>query len=327
MKDSHNRYVLDELIADERFQNYCLKKNTADVEYWQDIIFKNWSQRLVFEEAYDAVVFLSDSQIYDGRPLATKVVPLKQIGNEVHVVKKGKKKWTVIGAVASCLLLIAFSISFLQPQPLPAMLMVATDVDEVKTVVLPDGSTAILNGNSTMTYPKEMFAKNRYVTFSGEVFFEVQSTLGKDQFTVKSKYGNIVVTGTKFNLKDRGEVFESTLIEGAIIFQKDNMDDILMSAGDQLIVKNNTIKIVRTRVEEVTAWQEGRIVFKDRSMREVIMRLKQNYGLEVVVHKKSLMNKKISANMVTKDPLLLLQSIGAIYDFEVVSDEGQVVLK
>lgn len=66
-----------------------------------------------------------------------------------------------------------------------------------EAVALPDGSQVFLNHNSSISYAKEF--KPRAVKLSGEAFFKVVP--GASNFTVRTKYGDVAVLGTEFNVK------------------------------------------------------------------------------------------------------------------------------
>jgi len=79
MRHKTTKYKVDELVADEQFQNYCRGTNAHDVTHWEDLILSNWSQRRVFEQAYTIVSSLSDKRIF-AKPLSMSL-------RQLHMVK------------------------------------------------------------------------------------------------------------------------------------------------------------------------------------------------------------------------------------------------
>ncbi len=65
-----------------------------------------------------------------------------------------------------------------------------------KIVILPDGSSAFMNVESSIAYDEDFV--ERVVTQRGEVFYVV--TQGKGPFEVRTELGTIAVTGTQFNV-------------------------------------------------------------------------------------------------------------------------------
>lgn len=95
--------------------------------------------------------------------------------------------------------------------------MFISTTDNYNIVNLPDGSTAFLNSNSSLEYD-EIFAK-RIVRQTGEVYYDVAK--GKSQFHVLTEKGEIIVLGTKFNVKSDLEKLELEVEEGVVELQID----------------------------------------------------------------------------------------------------------
>src|SRR5687768_9468757 len=75
----------------------------------------------------------------------------------------------------------------------------STGYGETHNIILPDGSTVILNGNSTFRYENELTTDPREVYLDGEAFFSVTPTKSKQKFIVNiSDKMNVEVLGTKF---------------------------------------------------------------------------------------------------------------------------------
>jgi len=84
--------------------------------------------------------------------------------------------------------------------------------DNFEVVVLPDGSIAYLNNNSSIEYDKNF--NQRIVRQKGEVFFDVRK--GESPFIVKTELGEIEVLGTKFNVRSDNKELEVEVQEGTI---------------------------------------------------------------------------------------------------------------
>src|SRR5690606_6177549 len=70
------------------------------------------------------------------------------------------------------------------------------------------GTTILLNGNTTLAYPKQMLQNIRLVKLKGEAFFDVAKN-EKKPFLIVSKDFTTQVVGTSFNIdSDIGRVVE-----------------------------------------------------------------------------------------------------------------------
>jgi len=315
------KYTVEELVADEGFQNYCLNKNEDDVRLWEDVILSHWNQKSTFEKANNIIVSLSDNRVFDNTKLSAKVVSMAP----KQARRSPLKKYMLVASSFLVVAMFYIGSSFFQ-QPETVMITQSTNQGEAKKVILPDGSIANLRGNSSLTYPTLM-DHTRKVSFEGEVFFEIKTKEDKQFFTVSGAYGEIIVTGTKFNLKHRNSIFEATLVEGSIIYRKENMEDIHLQPSDQLNFAQNEIRIRKVDTEVYTDSSQGRMIYKNVMIKDIIEQMKEDYGLMIIVKNDNLNSKKISANMITADPIKLLESIGLIYDFEVEKSGDKVILK
>lgn len=87
---------------------------------------------------------------------------------------------------------------------------------QAKEVVLPDGSTVKLKGNSTLAYGSD-FMNDRRVTLDGEAYFSVTHD-SDNRFTVENGNVRVVVLGTEFNVRalDGDRTAEVVLIKGKV---------------------------------------------------------------------------------------------------------------
>ncbi len=70
---------------------------------------------------------------------------------------------------------------------------------------LPDGSTFILNAESTLSYDSKNWSNNRRLELAGEAFFKVEKGT---KFSVHTSNGSVQVLGTEFNVRSRENTME-----------------------------------------------------------------------------------------------------------------------
>jgi len=320
MSHGKKKYSITELISDERFQNYCLQKNKQDEEYWKSIILQNWNQREVFEQAYISVRALTNENVYSTKKKEVKVISINQTPKSSNL---RNMFWFINGSVA--IVVLFFLIFNLSDKT--NYIKISSGIGETKNVILPDSTRIKLNSNSILVYEESM-RKTREVQLVGEGYFDVITLPNLAPFIVRTQHGNIEVTGTSFNVRSRKELFESTLIEGGITFKREGKNDVLLLPGDHLNISNNSLQITSEEVDSKIAWKDGRLFFKRASIDEISKRLKDDYGLSVIVENRKLKDKKINANILTSNPMDLLESIAAIYDFSIVKvTKDKVILK
>lgn len=164
------------------------------------------------------------------------------------------------------------------------VLMAQTIAQERKTIILPDGSTVQLNENSALHYRQD--ADARYVTLSGEAFFEVQHLDGKP-FIIESGEARTTVLGTSFNVRaypneERVEVSVSTgkvQVEAIAAPQQKAM----LAAGEAVAVRKKDLRLAAAEeiANNATAWKNRQFRFDDTPVDEVVMTLERYFGLKI----------------------------------------------
>ena len=150
---------------------------------------------------------------------------------------------------------------------------------EHKTVILPDGTTVILNSCSSLRYPDKFVADNRLVEMKGEGFFQVS----KDEehpFIVRTTEGDVKVLGTSFNIKSYRDdnLFAVSVRTGKVEVQ---MEETLMRLlPDECLVynkKNGDITKRKENVEKITSWIQGGLYFNNTPIQSIVSDLERMY--------------------------------------------------
>jgi len=189
---------------------------------------------------------------------------------------------------------------------------------------LPDGSTGWLNSGSTLIFPTEFKGKSRDVSLEGEAYFEIQSNLNKP-FIVKGNEVTAIAYGTSINMRAYPEekLKEVTLVSGRIevyidrhgrIVNKMELKPDQMYQYDQTSQKS---KIISADAEQVIAWKEGKLVFKDDPLGQVVHQLNLWYNVNIVFKDKTLESfiYRASFQDETIDEVLKLLKISAPIEY------------
>lgn len=165
------------------------------------------------------------------------------------------------------------------------------------TLMLPDGTTVILNADSKLTYPNRFTGTERHVELTGEAYFNVAKDSLKP-FIVRANNISIRVLGTSFNVKAyEGESIQTTLIEGSVLITTDS-EHIMINPGDQLVIKNDTLSIRRIDVKTVyQGTRENRFIFDDEPLADVLKKLERWYDMEFLVSEESLYRIRFTGNL------------------------------
>ena len=155
---------------------------------------------------------------------------------------------------------------------------------------LPDGTVVWLNAASTIKYPQNYTKRNRQVMLTGEAYFDVSSDK-LHPFFVKTKNLLIEVTGTKFNVSEYdAENTSSVVLEKGIVSVKSlnssSSQQYKLVPGDKLastrmkgIVLDHNID-----VQKYVSWINGKLIFRDDPLGEILKKLSRWYNVEIVVN-------------------------------------------
>ncbi|MBX3242673.1 MAG: FecR domain-containing protein [Chitinophagaceae bacterium] len=151
-------------------------------------------------------------------------------------------------------------------------------------LVLPDGTGVWLNVASSVTYPTAFTGKERNVSITGEVYFEV---VKKNAMPFKVKAGNqlVEVLGTHFNINayDNEQTINTTLAEGKVKVTEKGSS--IMLQPDQQVQNNKEGKLTLVEhpdMEETLAWKDGLFHFNGTDIETIMRQVSRWYGVEVI---------------------------------------------
>lgn len=164
---------------------------------------------------------------------------------------------------------------------------------------LPDRSVVWLNSGSSLRYPSRFSGDKRKVELSGEAFFNVQ-TNPDIPFEVTIPSGlQILAYGTAFNINayQEDQTNEIVLQEG-IVDIKYKQQNMAMKPNDMICFYKNDHSIKRSvvNIEEKIAWKNGRIIFRNAPLEEVMKRLSRRYNVDITLHKEQNIDYRIRAS-------------------------------
>jgi len=217
-------------------------------------------------------------------------------------VGSGKKYQLLIWRAAAIFLLAVSSVSIylmLEKDKLQKDLVECfIPTAEIRELTLPDGTRVMLNSRSTLLYPEQFAGKTRSVYLIGEANFQVKPD-EKHPFIVKANDFQITALGTEFNVNAYPENNEliATLLEGSVKVEFNNLiSNVILKPSEQITYNKQTRKrsLQSPRIEDVTAWQRGELVFSDMHLDEIFTSLERKFPYTFVYSLHSLNNKSYS---------------------------------
>ena len=154
-------------------------------------------------------------------------------------------------------------------------------------LILSDSTKVWLNSETTLRFPVQFAADVRSVELTGEAYFEVSKN-EKKPFVVSSGNHLVKVLGTQFNISsyaDNPNIY-TTLAEGKVEVSSISNPEVtlMLKPSEQSILNssNNQIQKRTVDVNQYVAWKDGRFVFRDQTLEEIMRTLSKWYDVQVV---------------------------------------------
>jgi len=251
---------------------------------------------------------------------------------EKRTISLNRKVWMTPMRIAASVLVMALigaSLVFITGRFGSVTVYTAAN-ENVKSIILPDGSAVYLNANTGFSYPRRFGEKTREVKLDGEAFFEV--TPGKDRpFIIRAGDASIRVIGTSFNVftgnRDQHvEVYVSTgIVE--LFETKDQQNKVMLKPGEIGTFANSIIKSRQSENKNSIAWKtRDNLNFQDVRLSEVAEVLNHVYQVEINFRGQGLDTTKIMGSYQT-DPLdTILNIICTTNNLKIEKSDNKIYL-
>jgi len=190
-------------------------------------------------------------------------------------------------AAASIILLLG--VAFLSNRYLftPQEVIVARAGDELKEVLLPDGSSVTLNGMAELTYPEKFRNRKREVQLSGEAFFKVERNPQKPFKVRIEEKAMVEVLGTSFNIRSEqsGEAVSVLVLEGRVAFTdaEEKLSAIILNKDEQATLTRGILQREETINKNILSWKTGILYFDQSFIGDVVKQLALYYDREILL--------------------------------------------
>lgn len=297
-------------LSEETLRKYlegeCSEEDFIRINAWIKESEENARKLFLMEETYQAGKrnsFLERKQTEQAEARL-----YKRIGEETAARQRTLKlrSWMRYAAIIAVVLMTGTGLGYWMYQmPSSQDMLIANAGDDVRAVVLPDGTKVWLNHSAILTYPRQFADDERSVRLEGEAYFEVTKNPQKP-FIVKSDAMRVRVLGTTFNFKSSQgcRVAEASLIEGEIEVKGNNEEGMIVLAPGQKAELNKStgrlqVKQVDARMDAV--WHDGLIPFEQANVFAIAKTLERFYGVKIILSPDIQSNKTYSGVIKRKD--------------------------
>ncbi|MBI2262898.1 MAG: FecR family protein [Caulobacterales bacterium] len=222
---------------------------------------------------------------------------------------RARPRWVPMGAIAAgvAAVLVGGWILLQSPALVPqavsssAPATYRTEVGERSSITLADGSVVQLNTDSVLevNYVDE---RRDLRLLRGQALFEVAHDRNRP-FVVEAGGQTITALGTAFDVHVGAGETRVTLVEGRIEVRRVNGTRLFpvapevrkLTAGEQLVaIEERPFVVRRADLEKAVSWREGRVVFSDEPLAQVIEEINRYSTRKVVLGDGDLGEMKVS---------------------------------
>lgn len=201
-------------------------------------------------------------------------------------------------------------------------------------IVFSDGSKANLNSGSIIKYPVKFIEnKKREVFLEGEAFFDVTENKN-DLFVVNSNGINVEVYGTKFNVRNYSEDFNSdiVLVEGSVGIKNSGiLEETILKPGFRGSVNKENFSVETTKVNTkiYTSWIDGEVIFRNETFSQILKKLERLYNVTIIDNRQELSNEFFNAaiDVENEDIEKVLNYFNKIYKIEYQIFDNKIIIK
>lgn len=211
----------------------------------------------------------------------------------------------------------------------------STGVGEQHTIALGDGTRVTLNTDSKLSVNYND-AERRVRLDRGEAMFEVARNPNRP-FVVEAGDEQVRALGTTFVVRLDQTQVAVTLIEGhvevtephQVVSQEISPSKVaVLSPGERVTMRADTASVAvdRPKVEAVTAWRRGEVMFDDVSLADAVAEINRYGRTHVVVPDAALARLRVSGVFETRDPGEFAQAMAKLHGLTALRSGADIVL-
>lgn len=290
---AYQEYELRDFLTDEFFVRWVKSPTPETSHFWDKWIAQHPEKLAIILKAKQlihAVGYQHTHEISDQEYTEIYEAVIRQRAVRSFAPSGQSSSGWLLNMAAILLLVLggAFLYRLYNPPPPPpveALVWIekSTPKGTKLAVTLPDGSRVKLNAGSTLKYPETFTGETRQVYLTGEAFFDVAENKEKP-FIVQGGEWQAKVLGTSFMIRTHSEKPLVALLTGKLLVKhKEEAPVTLQPLEMAAPAREGKVMVSNFRPEELLAWKEGRLIFKNTPFQEAVATLENWYGVEIQI--------------------------------------------
>ncbi|MCG8308778.1 MAG: FecR family protein [Cytophagales bacterium] len=346
----YSNYKLDDFLTDEFFRSWVINPSKESDFFWTSFINNNPEKYSTVLNAKEIILSLKSSSPQDqlsAEEIDSMFDNILNDSTRSGVIAKPGINWGPLHIDSGFIKVAAviFVISFLGISWFVNRHKVTSDIarivepitketskGEKMTMRLPDNSVVVLNSNSRIEYPSSFSEEERRLTLHGEAFFDVSED--KDRpFIVESDQFYTRVLGTSFAVNKDPDInaIEVSVLTGKVevahVSDRNEIKKIELREEQMVSFQEDEFELRPFDYRMRFAWKDGTLYFKNSDFNEIVQKLENWYGVNIIIHR-SIDRKKDFSGQFTNEPLdLVLNGLSFTYDFDYQINGKNIIIK
>ncbi len=344
---NYDKYQIEDFVQDLSFRRWVLHKSAVDRAFWEKWLKENPSKQALIEEA---TAIVRAFRVHLAETNQTEIN--NGINTIMSEIKGERASWFISKLwmrLAAAVLLIASSIVWyyghsFQNQSNSATSnsiierIEANEIANNRTIKLADGSTVMLDANSSLDIDKEFGRSTRTVRLKGGAMFVVAKNADKPFYVYT---GDLVtkVLGTSFRInafeKDNNvsvsvKTGKVTVFKNEKTAEKSLSEEMILLPNQQAVFLKDANKLVKTVVEVPLILNEFKrktgFFYSETPIVQVFQDLEQAYQVTILYDEELFKDCNLTAALSNENLFekltLICQTIQAKYQII----DGQIVI-
>ena len=274
MKEAYLQYDIPTLAQDDDFIQWARQADDHLDKKWEAWLLQHPEQQEKIAAAKSLVKNLQfkEQGVSDERIEALWQRIDQSSERPAAKVRTLNTRWVAVAAAIA--LLLTFFFVYNNDSGAATMM---TEAAETKSITFPDGSTAILNAVSNLSYSTENWEQSRIIHLEGEAFFEVEKGA---PFKVITTNGNVEVLGTSFNVDSYDNSFAVNCYTGKVKVSSQGQSTTIEKGGFALLV-DNQLSNTSFDTEKTKDWRVGFFKYEGSPLSEVFDELERQFDVKI----------------------------------------------
>lgn len=338
-RQDYSEYTTTAFFRDEAFVQHVLKGDEVAIAYWEHIATQYPEKVGAMEEARTWILLLNKQPVY--RPATDKLQLWSKIEGDIATYEHHQQRYyrplkvasgwvSAVAAVVLLMVLVRELVTLGEKSH-------HTAFGKHEQIILPDESVVTLNGNSNIHYSRTWKSdKPREIWLDGEAFFEVKHVAIKnrlqqsDSFLVHVSNLELTVLGTRFNVKNRRNMTEISLLEGKIRIEKtgDGAFVRLLKPGDAFVYDSSKqqLKDLPRKPQANKAWTNNEMDLDGYTLQEILDVLEDTYGYEITLEAPKLAQKRLTGTIPATDAEDILFVLKKVFNLKIDQRDNHLTI-